>query len=76
MCSRPQRLHDCKTVIARQHPVDNQDGIAAVRAEKEARVTFLNMVDDVTGLFKPALDVGGGFAIVFDDEQLHVRNGI
>ena len=68
---RAQGRDHGEPVHARQHAVDDQRVIAAVGRHEQAVAPFGGMIDDIAAFAKTFDDIGGGFAVVLDDENLH-----
>ncbi len=58
-------------VHARQHAVDDERVIAAVGRHEETVAPFRGVIDDIAAFAKSFDDIGGGFAVVLDDENFH-----
>ena len=63
-----------KPVDLGQHAVEHDRVIAARTCQKQPLAAVTGAVDGIAA-FAEALDqIGGGFAIVFDDEELHISD--
>ena len=63
--------NDGEAIAARQHPVDDQDVVFAVRGEQKSGFAVARDMRGVTCLGQRILEVLGRHAVVFDDENLH-----
>ena len=69
---RAQRAQNRQTVHARQHAVENDGVVVPGTREKQSFAPVIRTVDRVAALVQTLGQVSGGFAIVFDDEDLHL----
>src|SRR5262249_26612836 len=70
-----QRTEQAKPVHARQHAVENDRVVAARGGQEQPLAAVPGLVDGVAALVEPFDQIGGGFAIVFDDEEFHQTLG-
>ena len=66
-----QRAEHRQPVHARQHAVEDDRVVTARGGEEQALASVARLVDRIAALAQTLDQIGGGFAIVFDDEELH-----
>ena len=66
-----KRRDQREPVHARQHAVDDQRVIAAGGRHEEPVAPFGGMIDDIAAFAQPLDDIGGGLAVVLDDQNFH-----
>ena len=68
-----QRAQHRQPVHPRQHAVEDDRVVAARARQEQPLAAVAGMVDDVAALAEPLDQIGGGLAIVFDDQKFHIR---
>ena len=66
-----QRADQGQPVHFRQHAVDDGDVVTAVERHVVAAHAVVGDIDHMSGFAKGLRQIGGGVAVVFDDEDLH-----
>ncbi|MDF9790544.1 hypothetical protein M2440_001245 [Methylorubrum extorquens] len=66
-----QGAHERKPVELRQHAIDDQHVVIALTGERIAVEAVARMVHRVPGFPERFDQIGGGLAVVLDDEQAH-----
>ena len=69
---RPQRTHQRQTVEAGKHAIDDQDVVGFAHRLGKTIASIVQGLDDMALLGEAVGDVGGGFGIVFDDQDAHL----
>ena len=64
--------HHRQTVDPRHHAVDDGDIVVAAHGEMQPIFTVAGVVDDVAALLQAAREIGGGFAVVFNNKNSHI----
>ena len=68
---RPQARDQREAVHLRQHAVDDQNVVAAFVGEVVAGDAVGGVVDGMAGFAQRLDEIGGGFAVVFDQQDAH-----
>jgi hypothetical protein len=71
VATRAQARDDGQAVAARQHPVDHHHIVVAGIGEREPAVAVARDMRGMTSFGERLLEIVGGLAIVFYDENLH-----
>ena len=64
-------LDDRQAVALRQHAVDDDHVVAALRRHRGAALAVGAMLGDVAGFPERLAQIGGGLVVVLDDQDAH-----